>query len=531
VAVVAQSGGVNLTVGFLLQKLGTGVSLAVGLGNAVDVGTSDVLDFLADDDNTAAIALHLEGVPDGRRLFESIKRVSVKKPVVVLAAGRSDVGEFAVSHTGNLMGSHLRTVSALSQAGAIVVDTTDDLAQAAVVMAGRRLKPARSNAFGVVTGQAGPGLLIVDGLKSAGLEVPELAAGTIHSISRLLPPLTFMKNPVDTGRPGPSFGEIVNLVAVDEKVDATLVFGLSEPSVLNPAVALRSALESSSKPLLFGTLGTPTDVQDAADALAQLGVPTLQSPERMVLAAKALDADSRAQWRLSQSVDPTGERAAEVLSGAFDEARAKSLLDLYGIRRPASCVCPDRDAALRAFKVIGKPVVVKVVSAEIAHKTEAGGVFLNVRHEGELEHALAAIDNIPTSGPKSVLVEEMADPGVELIVGGVHDASWGPCIMIGIGGVAAEAMADTSVRLAPLTPLDVEGMLNGLRGRRLLDGFRNLPVCDRNAIADVVIAISRLMIVHPEIAEIEINPLRVTAKSALALDALVQIARPQEGNP
>jgi acetyltransferase len=165
--------------------------------------------------------------------------------------------------------------------------------------------------------------------------------------------------------------------------------------------------------------------------------------------------------------------------------------------------------------------VVKIAADDIAHKTEAGGVILNVRTAAEMTDALERIKRIPTTQRGKVLVEEMAGEGVELIVGGVRDPSWGPCVVIGLGGVAAEAMADSAVRLAPLTTQDVMEMLESLRGKKLLDGFRNLPFCNREKIADVAIAIGRALVEHPEIAEIEINPLRMTKDGALALDALV----------
>ena len=233
VAVVAQSGGINLTLAFLLASLGEGVSLSVGLGNGVDVGMADVLEMVADDPNTSAIAIALEGVPSGRALFEVVRRVTPRKPVVAVVAGRAYVGDLAVSHTGNLMGSHQRTVAALTQAGALVFDSTELVAQAAATLAGRRLAPKRQVNFGLVTGQAGPGLLIMDGLRQAGVEVPELSPDTISSIQNLLPPLTYVRNPVDTGRPGASYPQIVELVAKDDRVDAVLAFALGERLVLD----------------------------------------------------------------------------------------------------------------------------------------------------------------------------------------------------------------------------------------------------------------------------------------------------------
>ena len=523
VAVVAQSGGINLTLAFQLNRLGEGVSLAVGLGNAVDVTSADVLDMLADDDKTAAIALHLEGVPRGRDLFETLCRVTPKKAVVALVAGKSDIGEFAVSHTGNLMGSHQRTVSALRQAGVVVVDTTEELAQAAAVLSKARLKPKARTSFALVTGQAGPGLLIVDGLKTHGIEVPELGEFTIRGVQALLPAMTFVNNPVDTGRPGPGFPQIVSLVASDPKIDAVLVFGLSEPSVLDPLAAVSSAREATGKPVLFGTLGMPSDLASALAALATAGVPALLGPERLVLAARALDADAQGQWRLARSARG-GRATAERLDGSFDEARGKELLARYGVASPQRRLCLTHDEARRAFAELSKPVVVKIAADDIAHKTEAGGVFLGVKSEADLESALAALARIPTSMPGRVLVEEMAGSGVELIVGGVRDASWGPCVVIGIGGVAAEAMADSAVRLAPLGEADVPDMLESLRGKKLLNGFRNLPRCDRASIAATAQALARLMLEHPEVAEVEINPLRMTEGGALALDALVVLS-------
>lgn len=521
VAVIAQSGGVNLSISFLVERLGAGLSLAVGLGNAVDVGSADVLEMLADDPTTAAIALHLEGVPNGRELFDALKRVTPRKPVVALVAGKADIGEFAVSHTGNLMGSHQRTVSALVQAGVVVVDSTEDLAQAAVVLAHRRLPPKERNAFGLVTGQAGPGLLIVDGLKSAGVDVPELSPASMEKIQALLPPMTFVKNPVDTGRPGPGFPLVVQHVAEDERIDAVLVFGLSEPSVLDPSTALKPAFVSTGKPIVFGTLGMAEDLVPALEDLRRDGIPTVQSPERLVLSGVALDADSRAQWRLARLSGDGAVKVAPQLVGPFNEDRSKELLGTYGIDSPGRRLCIGRAAALEAFQQLRKPVVVKISAEDVPHKTEVGGVFLDVRDVAGLNVALDSIARIPTSTPDRVLIEEMAPLGVELIVGAVRDSSWGPCVVIGLGGVLAEAVADSAVRLAPLAEEDVSEMLESLRGKKLLDGFRNLPRCDRAAIRKVAMALGRLLIEHPEISEVEINPLRVNTEGALALDALV----------
>lgn len=523
VAVIAQSGGVNLTISFLIDHLGYGISLAAGLGNAVDVSAADVLPMLAADPNTKAIALHLEGVPDGRRLFEAVRAATAIKPVVALVAGKNDIGEFAVSHTGNLMGSHQRTVSALIQAGAVVVNSTEELAQAAVLLAQGRLPAKQHPAIALVTGQAGPGLLIMDGLKTANVAVPELSPSAQQEIAHHLPPMTFIKNPVDTGRPGPGFSRVVEAVAQADNIDAVLVYSLSEPAVLDPVTALAAA-KACGKPVVFGTLGLPAHVQPTQIALRDAEIPCVLSPERLVLAGSVLAADAQGRWNQTQRSAAVQTTPQQRINSTPSESVAKELLAGYGIRSPQRVLCSSRTEAMQAFEQLSKPLVVKISAEDVPHKTEVGGVHLHIRDRQQFEAALDAIAKIPTRDPGKVLIEEMAAEGVELIVGGIRDASWGVVLMVGIGGVMAEAMADSSVRLAPVSDIDVSNMLGELRGRKLLDGFRHLPKCNREAITTVVKAVGQLMLEHPEIAELEINPLRVNAEGALALDALVALA-------
>jgi acyl-CoA synthetase (NDP forming) len=391
------------------------------------------------------------------------------------------------------------------------------------------LLPAKRNAaFALVTGQAGPGLLIVDGLKSAGVHVPELGAVSCAAIQAHLPPMTFIKNPIDTGRPGPGFPLVVVAAAQDPAIDAVLVYAISEPSVLDPARALTPAM-ASGKPIVFGTLGMRRDLDPALAALRELRIACVLSPERLVLAGVALAADARGRWNHTQRTEAPPVLQRVPLSGLCDEDGAKTLLAEYGIRSPQRILCHGRDAAFDAFARIGGAVVVKIAADDVPHKTEVGGVHLNICSAATLAAALDKIEKIPTSDPGKFLMEEMAPEGVELIVGGVRDPSWGVVLMVGIGGITAEAMADSAVALAPVSDVDVETMLASLRGAKLLDGFRTFPVCNRASIAQALKAIGQLMLEHPEIAELEINPLRVNADGALALDALI-VNKSLQGN-
>jgi acetyltransferase len=522
IAVVAQSGGVNLTLSFLVHRLGLGLSLALGLGNAIDVDAADALDYLAGDIATNGIALHLEGVRDGRKLYEAIRRITPDKPVVAVVAGRSDVGAFAQSHTGNLIGSWERKVAALRQAGAIVVAGTEEAADAVAVLSRSRIAPKPDPGIGVLTGQAGPGLLVVDAIKYAGVSVPGLSGATVEKIAALLPPLTYMRNPVDTGRPGPSFPEVAKALAADPAIDAVALYAIHEPAAIDPVAVLRAVQHARGKPFVFGTAGMPADLATTLTALTAIGVPVLGSPERLALAAVVLAQDAKAQFRLRRA--PLAAAPAHVtlpVGTGIDEVAAKALLRRYGIATPASVACNTHAQARAAFAALRRPIVAKILSTDIAHKTEAGGVRLNIATEAALDAALAALDAIPLDGERRYLIEEMAAAGVELIAGAVRDPSFGPVVMVGLGGIAAEAMRDSAVRLAPITEIDALEMMDELRGKALLEGFRGAPAVDRGAVASALVAVSRLMLDAPWIAEIDINPLRAGPQGAIALDALI----------
>lgn len=523
VAVVAQSAGVCLTVSFLLGQLGSGVSLAAGLGNGLDVDAADLLEFLADQPATRAIALHLEGVPAGRRLFDTLRRITPKKPVAVLTVGQQDVGEFAHSHTGNLIGSYDLRVSALRQAGAVVVESTAELAAAATVLAANRLAPRLAPGIGILTAQAGPGLLILERLKSRGVSVPALRAGTLERIARCLPPMTYIQNPVDTARPSESFPEVLAALAADERIDALAIFALSEPAALRPDQVLPAATAAQGKPLLFGTLGPPAEVEPTAQALRSHGIYVAGSPEELAHAASVLSLDAALQARLareSASPAPTPARAARAHERR-DEHAAKALLESLGIPAPRRVACASHDEAHAAFRELEKPLVIKLLSAEVLHKTEVSGVHLGIADVRELERALDRLDAIPLTSARRYLIEEMAPPGLELIVGAVRDPSFGPSVMLGLGGTFAEALKETVVRLAPLSAEAALEMLGELRAAAVFDGFRGSPPLDRHAVAEALVALGALLAGDPTLTEIEINPLRVHPGGVLALDALV----------
>jgi acetyltransferase len=520
VAVVSQSSGINFVVTFAIHKLGLGVSAAIGVGNSIDTDISDVLEFLAEDEGTSAIAIHIEGIPTGRRLHDTLKRVTPKKPVVALVVGREDVAEFAQSHTGNLVGSYDLKVNALRQAGAVTVDTTEELAAAAALLSLERLPAKQTPGIGVLTGQGGAGVIMLDVLKGGAIAVPTLGEATAKRLSELLPPMTYMKNPVDTARPGPTFPDVLAAIGADPVIDSIIVFALSEPT-LDPLDLVPAARKATGKPIIFGTSGSDAGVGPTITALRAQGFFVAENPERLAKAAVVLAQDSQMQWRLAQPADRVNVGAAPKAMGGLDEDASKSVLDGLGIATPQRAACSTRAEAMEAFRKLPKPLVAKILTSEIAHKTEAGGVHLKLADEAAFTAALDALDKIPLKGARRYLIEAMAPAGVELIVGSVRDASFGPTIMVGIGGTIAEAIKDTSTRLAPITKAEAEEMLSELRASALLDGWRGAPKVDRGALADAIVRLAAVLDAQPGVKEIEINPLRAYPDGVLALDALI----------
>jgi acetate---CoA ligase (ADP-forming) len=527
ISFAAQSGGINITLALIAHRDGHGVQLAVGLGNAADVALPEVIDYLAQDDGTKAIGLHLEGVTDGRALFDAICRATLCKPVIALPVGRADLGGFAESHTGNLMGSFELTRHALIQAGAVVAEGLTELVDAAHALGSKRLAPKANPGIGILTGQAGPGLLMTDELRLAGVTVPELTEPSIRRIGKLLPPMTYIKNPVDTGRPSATFPDVLDAAAADPNIDAMLVWALLEEDLIDPVDLARGVQRDHDMPVIFGTASTPERVAPSMAGLRRAGVPGYDAPDRAARAMRAVAEDSRSAWRRAQDggrAAPHAPAADLAAHGALDENAAKELIAGIGIPSPRRAVCVTRERALDAMAGFGVPVVVKILDPAITHKTELGGVHVGIATQAALDVALDTIDAIPGDrANRKYLVEEMAPPGVEIIIGATNDARYGPTVLLGLGGTAAEAMGDVSLRLAPLGWSEAASMIADLRGRALLEGWRGAPPVDRKAICAALIAVGDLVARHGNIKELDLNPVRAYPDGVLALDALIVI--------
>jgi acetate---CoA ligase (ADP-forming) len=523
VSIVARSGGANLAGCFLASNAGTGIRFGVGVGNGADVGFPEVLDFLAHDDKTTAVGLHLEGITDGRLLCDAIRRLVSRKPVVALKVGQAPVDDFAQSHTGALLGDYELAVAALTQSGAVVVEDLGELVDALEALRACRARPKADPGVAIVTAQAGPGLIAADALTAAGVAVPELSEPTVTAIGTLLPPLTWIRNPVDTGRPSTTFPELLGHVARDPGVDIIAVYALDEPDALQPTNALeKSAVLTMSPrvPVLFGIGGPADAIAESHSALAELGVPAFSEPRRLARAARALAMDGQARWRLSVGTTPSEHTADPAVMRTLDEHQAKQVLEAMGVPTTRRRLCRTKAEARQALGEFGTPVVAKIASTEIRHKSDVGGVRANIFTEDQLTAALAAIDAIQVSEPAEYLIEAQAGAGPELLVGGIRDPSFGPAVVLSLGGVDVELIGRPIMRLAPVSLADVDGMADSLP-RVLRDGHRGAAPLDRDGLARIILAVSRILITSPTVTNIDLNPVRLTANGLVVLDALI----------
>ncbi|WP_230196715.1 acetate--CoA ligase family protein [Streptomyces coriariae] len=520
VAVVAASGGVNHALAFALAEAGVGLRLGVGLGNSLDVTQADVLDHLAEDDGVRAVALHVETAAEGRRLTEAVRRLADRVPVVALVVGRSDIGDFARSHTGALATSWRVTRTALRQAGAVLVDDERDLVDAVTALSRVRLPAHPRAGVGLVTAQAGPGLLLTDDLRSHGIQVPPLVERTVKELRELLPALTYLNNPVDTGRPSPTITQIVERVSEDPAIDVTAVYGLLEPTTVDLPAALTAARTAT--PLVAVVGGPAEQARRTRRELGEAGIPCAATPASGSAMVRALVEDAAARTRL-EAVLTASDAPTLPPPGPVDEHRAKGVLADLGIRTPVRCVCAGPAAAHAALDELGGSVVVKILDADILHKTEVGGVQVGIRTHEELDEALARMPATP-----ALLVEQMAPAGPELIVGVRRDPVFGPVLALGAGGTAAEILGDVSLRLAPLSANEAHAMLDELATRQMFLGARGATPVDRARLTHVLLALASLA-ADDAVAECEINPLRVLPDGdVVALDAVLLLRDPRD---
>ncbi|MEN6571606.1 MAG: acetate--CoA ligase family protein [Anaerolineaceae bacterium] len=533
---LSQSGAICGGVVDFVQGKKVGFSHFISLGNEADVTETDIIEYLGEDPNVRVIAAYVEQIRDGRRFLEVAKRVSRSKPIVMIKAGRSDAGARAVSsHTGSLAGSYSAYQAAFEQGGVIEVDNFSELFDVAIAFDFQPL-PAGPNAV-ILTNAGGPAALASDGLAGHGFKLVDLSDATRTTLRGFLNPSAQVANPVDMlGGASPSeYGQSISAVLKDANVDIALPLLVPQAVVDTAGVAqaIVDASASSKKPVLATIMGDKS-VNQARLILQGNRIPMYTYPEAagIVLAAmrryKAWR-DTPAEPAVSlPGIDRTA--AAKHLKDnparVMGEAESRPLLESYGIPLVPAVQAATPEEAASAAERLGFPVVMKIVSPQLLHKSDAGGIRLNLKSAGEVYSAFSEMTQTihnarPDAKIEGVLVEKMAPKGTEVIIGMRRDPGFGPLMMFGLGGIYVELFKDVSFRVAPLTRRDARQMIDETRAGRLLTGFRGSAPADVDAVVEVMLRLSQIALDFPEIDEIEINPLLVYEKGhgALALDS------------
>ena len=551
-AFVTQSGALATAMLDWANEQGIGFSHFVSLGDSADVDFGDLLDYLACDASTRAILLYMESVRHARKFMSAARAAARNKPVIVVKSGRAPEGaRAAASHTGALAGADDVFDAAVRRAGMLRVATMQDLLDAASTLA--HPMPWQGERLAILTNGGGAGVLAADALSLAGGRLATLGAATLDRLRAVLPPTWSAGDPVDIigDAPVQRYLDTLQVLLDADEVDGLLF--LHAPTAIVPAASIAQAciplLRQARKPVLAGWLGGRS-VAAARELSARAGIACYATPEQAVDGWMQLAHWHRNQQALLQLPDArtpdvaVDHAAAQAILDAaakeqrewLTEAQAKVLLRAYGIPTVRTAFARDVDEALRAAGEIGYPVALKVVSRQVQHKSDVGGVALDLRNGDDLRAAMAAMrERIAQAAPSAVVdgfsVQQMARKAHarELILGIADDAVFGPVLIFGDGGTAVELNRDRSLELPPLDATLARAMVGRTRVSRLLAGFRGGPPVDEAAVLDALLRVSRIACDLPQVAELDINPLLAGSDGAIALDARVRLRRPVAG--
>jgi acetyltransferase len=520
-----------------------GFSLFASLGNQADLSEADLVRVAASDPETGVIAAYLEGVADGRAFFKALREAAPVKPVVVLKAGRSAEGARAVSsHTGALAGSDLAFETAVRQAGAVRARSIEELFDIARALETQPLPKGRR--LVVVTNGGGLGIVATDAARDVGLTVPALAADTRARLGAVLPSTAGLTNPIDLvgDADAARFTNALHAIGGSDVADAALVLVTAQAVTDSAQVAraIVSATRDWSIPMAAAFVGGAR-VAPGAAALEDAGIPCYPFPERAVSALAGMM--TVAEARLAPCAVRSRPTSPAVMSGreAVRPGTPLGLLELtpllqtYGLRVAAGRLVKDQQEAVAAAEALGFPVALKLVSPDIVHKTDVGGVSLGL---GSAESVTTAMDVMlarvheqrPDAHVRGVLVQPMVPRGHELLLGAVSDDQFGRMVVVGFGGVYVEVLGDIAARLAPVTVDEARAMLAELKMAPVLRGVRGAEPVDLDALAQMISRFSTMAADVPELAELEINPLVVDAKGAVAVDARATFMRRPEAS-
>jgi acetyl coenzyme A synthetase (ADP forming)-like protein len=542
IGLLSQSGALITGIISYAKRERFGLSGAVSLGSKADVEDEDILRWYGEDDATRAVALYVEAFTEPRAFFDAARALAERKPVVAIKGGATPAGaKAASSHTGSLAGSMAAYRAAFAQGGVLQAANIAEFIGWSRALACQPAAPG--DRIAIVTNAGGPGVLSADAADRYGISLAQLSGKTLEHLSGVLPSVWSHNNPVDViGDATPiRYRDALNVLGRAPEVDG-IVLIMTVQAMTSPhetAAAIVDAHEDPSwkKPLCCSFMGLVGS--DTGSYLDERGIPEYNLPEDAVAAMAALV--RRGRWLDRSQPEPvalTGHprpdptRALEVIAEAaaagqrnLDLALATEVMRSAGIRYNRSATVADEDEAVTAAEEIGYPVVLKLISPDVVHKSDVGGVVLNVIDEGGVREACVSIRrrvraHHPRARITGFTVEEQVT-GTEVIVGMSRDPDFGPLLMVGMGGVFVEVYKDVAFRLVPLERRDAFDMIAEIRAQALLDGARGRPVLDRAELAELLMRVNALVQEAPEIEELDLNPLVMTRDGLVAIDARV----------
>ncbi|NWG33570.1 MAG: acetate--CoA ligase family protein [Chloroflexi bacterium] len=520
VGFVSHSGAFAASIVDWARGEGFGFSRIVSLGNQADVNETDMLSLLAEDKDTKVIALYMEGVSDGRRFVRVAREVTQYKPVIALKVGRFEAGQkAAASHTGALAASDTAFDAAFAKAGILRAETAEQMFDWARALENGPLP--RGNRIAILTNAGGPGVIAADSLETNSLIPAPLTESTLKELSAILPPSAAIHNPVDmlASASPQTYADCLHLLLADPNVDAALVI-LPPPPMFKAEEAAERLVETirqHNKAVAVALMGS-TLVHEAAQTFERACVPTYPFPERAASALGALAMRAKLIQREAQTVFPKASSSSSPINLSAETLLAHYQIPIAPLRLARSA----EEAAVIAGE-LGYPLAMKIASPNILHKSDVGGVVLDLQDVSSLLSAYAhMMERVKISNPQAriegVHLQRQVPPGQEVVVGMVRDPQFGPLMMFGSGGVEVEGLKDVAFALAPLDQAEAQEMIRKTWAGRKLKGFRSIPPADEEAVVDVLIQLSRLALEQESILEIEINPLCVSSQGAVAVD-------------
>jgi acetyltransferase len=538
IAFISQSGALCTAILDWSIDQSIGFSKFVSIGSMLDIGFNDLIDYFGSDPNTSSILMYVESLKDPRRFMSSARAFARHKPIIVLKAGKSEAGAKAsLSHTGSLAGNDAVFRAAFKRAGILQVDTIQQLFNCAEALATQPLP--KNNRLVIVTNAGGPGVLATDYLTENGGRLAKLAPETLEQLNDLLPAHWSRGNPVDVlgDASADVYNQAVQICAADPEVDAVLAI-LTTQAVTDPAdVARTLVLDPIEKPLLACWMGEG-DVEPGREILEKGNIPNYRYPEEVVDVFLKMFSYSN-NLKLLYETPPNipeelkfqTDAARQLVQGIQQQGRyqlteteAKQLMNYYDIPTPPGKMIQSEEDAVTYASSIGYPVVMKLASPDIGHKTEIGGVVLNIQSNDEAAEAYRGIvgrarQHQPNATIEGVRVEKMIKKRYELLIGAKKDPIFGPVIVFGSGGILVELFKDTKMGLPPLNMALAQRIIEGTKAYQLVKGYRGMPPVDLEALQFLLVKFAYLVMDIPELKEIDINPFAMDEHGGMALDA------------